>query len=180
MKIYTRGGDRGETSLHGGQRVPKSDSRVATYGTIDELNATLGVARAALSQESPLRDEIVKIQKVLHGIAAEIATPVAAEREKLRARVASEHIDRLESSIDAMQAELPELTSFILPGGARAGAALHVSRTVCRRAERALVELVARDPLRSEVLRFVNRLSDWLFVAARWANHEEGQPEILW
>jgi cob(I)alamin adenosyltransferase len=180
VKIYTRGGDEGETSLHGGERVRKSDLRVATYGTVDELNATLGVARAALPQASPLRKEVEGIQRLLHGIAAEIATPVAAEREKLRGRVGSGHIGKLESTIDAMQEELPELANFILPGGGPAGAALHVSRTVCRRAERALVELAAQDQVRSEVLRFVNRLSDWLFVASRWANHREGQPEIRW
>jgi cob(I)alamin adenosyltransferase len=180
MKIYTRGGDQGETSLHGGQRVSKSDVRVATYGTVDELNAALGVARAALPERSTLRDEIVGVQRVLHGIAAEIATPAAADREKLRGRVGSESIEHLERGIDAMQEELPPLANFILPGGGSGGAALHVARTVCRRAERALVEFAARDAVRPEILRFVNRLSDWLFVAARWANHQEGQAEIVW
>ena len=180
MKIYTRGGDQGETSLNGGRRVPKSDPRVATYGTVDELNAAMGVARAALPEKSVLRDEIVAVQKVLHGIAAEIATPAAADQEKLRGRVGGESVAHLEHGIDAMQAELPPLANFILPGGGVAGAALHVARTICRRAERALVELAARDSVRPEVLRFVNRLSDWLFVAARWANHQEGQAEIVW
>jgi cob(I)alamin adenosyltransferase len=180
VKIYTRGGDQGETSLHGGRRVRKSDLRVATYGTVDELNAAMGVARAALPPASSLCAEIEQVQRVLHGIAAEIATPAAEEREKLRGRVTVDDVAKLESSIDAKQAELPPLTNFILPGGGAVGAALHVARTVCRRAERSLVDLAAGDAFRPEVLRFLNRLSDWLFVAARWANHQEGRPEILW
>ncbi|MEZ5063154.1 MAG: cob(I)yrinic acid a,c-diamide adenosyltransferase [bacterium] len=174
MKIYTKAGDGGETSLIGGARVSKAEPRVAAYGDVDELNAVLGLAHSHVHSWAQLRERLEAIQRVLFGIGAELATGV--EGRELRGRATEEDVVALEHSIDGMEAELPELTSFILPGGGPAGASLHVARTVCRRAERAVVALGARDV----VLRYLNRLSDWLFVAARYVNTRERHPEIPW
>ncbi len=179
MKIYTRTGDGGETSLFGGPRVPKHDPRVAAYGDVDELNAALGVVRAHLAREHPLSAEIEEIQQDLFGVGGEIATPDENKRGKLRGLVGDEHVLRLERSIDRMDESLPKLTQFILPGGGAAGASLHVARTVCRRAERSILALGA-GAHRPEIVRYVNRLADWLFVAARAANRIEGLEETPW
>jgi len=180
LKIYTKTGDGGETSFFGGARAPKSHPRVAAYGDVDELNAALGVAVCTLEGHPELRRRVESIQKVLFGIGGEVATPGEGTKARLRGLVAGTDVEALEASIDAMESELPELKSFILPGGSPAGAALHVARTVCRRAERAVVGLAPSEVIRPEILRYLNRLSDWLFVAARWVNHRDGSSEVRW
>jgi cob(I)alamin adenosyltransferase len=179
VKIYTRTGDTGETALFGGRRVRKSDPRVAAYGDVDELSAVLGLVHAQLSSWSALRTEIEAIQRTLFGIGGEIATPTEPARARLRGIVQDADILALEASIDAMEVDLPELKSFILPGGGPAGAALHLARTICRRAERSVVGL-GEDAVRGEIVRYLNRLSDWLFVTARTVNSRERHPEMLW
>ena len=179
MKIYTRTGDSGETAFFGGRRVPKSDPRVAAYGEVDELSAALGLVHAQLQSWSALRGEIETIQRTLFGIGGEIATPTEPARARLRGLVQDADVEMLERSIDVMEAELAELTSFILPAGGPAGATLHLARTVCRRAERAVVAL-GPEAVRGEILRYLNRLSDWLFVTARTVNSRERHPEMLW
>jgi cob(I)alamin adenosyltransferase len=178
MKIYTRTGDAGETSLFGGTRVPKHDPRVDAYGDIDETNAWLGLARAS-GVDPRLGDEIVKIQRDLFAVGAQIADPA----DKIAARVTKAivgdaDVDRLEQLIDRLEGELPPLRRFILAGGTQAGAALHVARTVCRRAERRIVGLT--PPVDAVLIRYVNRLSDLLFVMARVENHRGGIPEVEW
>ncbi len=178
MKLYTRTGDAGETSLFDGTRAPKSDPRVDAYGEVDELNAWLGLARAS-SIAPDLVAELVHLQRDLFALGAQLADPA----DKIAARVtkatlADEDVARLEELIDRMETELPPLRRFILAGGAPAGAALHVARTVCRRAERRIVAL--DPPVDPVLLRYVNRLSDLLFVLARVANHRAGAPEIEW
>lgn len=180
MKIYTRGGDGGETSFFGGARASKAHPRVAAYGDVDELNALLGLAQTHLAPHADLRARIEAIQRSLFGVGGEIATPTAKAREKLRDLVTDEAVGELERSIDAMEDELEPLTRFILPGGGAGGATLHVARTVCRRAERAVVGLGPEAGIRPEVVRYLNRLSDWLFVAARVANRRDGAPETAW
>lgn len=180
MKIYTRGGDGGQTSFFGGERASKAHPRVAAYGDVDELNALLGVAHARLAGQADLRDRIETIQRSLFGIGGELATTGEKARAKLRDLVGDAQVRELERSIDAMEEELTPLTGFILPGGGEAGAALHVGRTVCRRAERAVVGLGPDAGIRPEVVRYLNRLSDWLFVAARTANRRDGRPETGW
>lgn len=178
MKIYTRTGDAGETSLFDGSRVRKSNPLVDAYGEVDELNAWIGLARAS-NADTPLDDVLVAIQRDLFALGAQLADP----GEKLAARVskaviAEPDVERLERLIDRFEEELPPLRRFILAGGTPAGAALHVARTVCRRAERRMVALdPAVDPV---LLRYVNRLSDLLFVLARAANHRAGVPETEW
>ncbi len=178
MKIYTRTGDSGETSLFGGTRARKSDPRVDAYGEVDELNAWLGLACAS-PLDPALTEELVHLQRDLFALGAQLADP----NEKIAARVAKaalgdEHVARLEQLIDRLEVELPPLRRFILAGGAPAGAALHVARTVCRRAERRMVAL--DPPVDPVLLRYVNRLSDLLFVLARVANHRAGVPEVEW
>lgn len=179
MKIYTRTGDQGQTSFFGGERVAKSDPRVAAYGDVDELSATLGLAHAHLQSWPSLREKLEAVQRTLFGIGGEIATTTARGRERLRGLVEEADVAALEASIDEMEADLPALTSFILPGGGSAGTSLHLARTVCRRAERSVVAL-GPDAVRAEILRYLNRLSDWLFVTARFVNRRERHPEILW
>ena len=179
LKIYTRTGDGGETSFFGGGRIPKSDARVGAFGDVDELNAVLGVVHGQLSSWSAMREKIEAIQRTLFGIGGEIATPDPEKRGKLRDLVQEEHIASLETSIDEMENELPELRAFVLPGGGNAGAMLHVARTVCRRAERSVVGL-GPECVRPEIVRYLNRLSDWLFVTARYINIRERHPEALW
>lgn len=180
MKIYTRGGDGGQTSFFGGERASKAHPRVAAYGDVDELNALLGLARARLEAHEDLRARIEAVQRSLFGVGGEIATPGERARAKLRDLVTDREVEELERSIDSMEEELTPLTRFILPGGGLAGATLHVARTVCRRAERAVVGLGPEAGVRPEVVRYLNRLSDWLFVAARVANRRDGVPETGW
>lgn len=178
MKIYTRTGDGGETALFDGTRVSKADARVAAYGDVDELNAALGLARAA-GLDRDLSDLVVGLQRELHAVGARLADPrhrIAARVDK--AAIDDEHVERLERAIDTYEAALPPLRHFILSGGSPAGAALHLARTICRRAERRIVALgVEVEP---GVLTYVNRLSDLLFVLARVANHRAGVPETEW
>jgi cob(I)alamin adenosyltransferase len=178
MKLYTRTGDAGDTSLFDGTRVRKDDARVDAYGEVDELNAWLGFARSLLA-DSDLDGELVRIQRDLFAVGAELADPahkIAARVTK--ASVTDADVDRLEALIDRLEDELTPLRRFILAGGSTPGAAFHVARGVCRRAERRIVALVPpADPL---VLRYVNRLSDLLFVLARATNHRAGAAELEW
>jgi cob(I)alamin adenosyltransferase len=184
VKIYTRTGDAGETGLFDGTRVAKSDSRVATYGEVDELNAWLGFVRASLADEQ-VRAMVEQIQRDLFAVGARLADPAhrIAERVAKAAAVDEADIQRLEAWIDALEADLPPLRRFILAGGSPAGAALHVARTVCRRAERAMVALAREHgdtAFEPSLLTYVNRLSDLLFVMARAVNHRAGEPEVEW
>jgi len=179
VKIYTRTGDSGDTALFDGTRVRKSDARVAAYGDVDELNAWLGLVRAE-GVESNLCDMLVQIQRDLFAIGARLADPSHRIADRVsKAAVSREDVARLENWIDTLEAELPPLRRFIVPGGSIAGASLHVARTTCRRAERAIVALDA-DSLEPELLIYVNRLSDLLFVMARSANHRAAEPELEW
>jgi len=185
VKIYTRTGDEGETGLFDGSRVSKSDARVATYGDVDELNAWLGFARAALVRTEDLRlvEMLEQIQRDLFALGARLADPSHKIAGRVtKAAVTPADIARLEAWIDSLEAALPPLRRFILAGGSMGGAALHVARTTCRRAERAMVALRAGDPgaFEPDLLVYVNRLSDLLFVMARAANQRAGTPEIEW
>jgi cob(I)alamin adenosyltransferase len=183
VKIYTRTGDTGETGLFDGTRVLKSDARVATYGDVDELNAWLGLARSMISHEGELSEMLVQIQRDLFAVGARLADPSHKIAERVsKAAIAPADIVRLERWIDMLDSMLPPLRRFILAGGSNAGATLHVARTVCRRAERAMVQLRAGDENAVEpaLLIYVNRLSDLLFVMARVANHHDDTPEIEW
>ena len=178
MKIYTRTGDTGETSLFSGDRARKNDPRVDAYGEVDELNAWLGLARAS-SLDATVSAEIVSIQRDLFAVGAQLADPGDKLAPRVtKAVIGDDHILRLEQLIDRLEDELPPLRRFILAGGTPAGAALHVARTVCRRAERRIVGL--DPPVDPVLLRYVNRLSDLLFVLARLVNHRSGAPEIEW
>ena len=178
MKIYTRTGDTGETSLFSGDRARKNDPRVDAYGEVDELNAWLGLARAS-SLDATVSAEIVSIQRDLFAVGAQLADPGDKLAPRVtKAVIGDDHILRLEQLIDRLEDELPPLRRFILAGGTPAGAALHVARTVCRRAERRIVGL--DPPVDPVLLRYLNRLSDLLFVLARLVNHRSGAPEIEW
>jgi cob(I)alamin adenosyltransferase len=178
VKLYTRTGDAGETSYFDGTRVRKDDARLDAYGEIDELNAWIGLVRAS-RLDGDLDEALARIQRDLFALGAQLADP----GEKLAARVtkaviADADVERLESLIDALDAQVPPLRRFILSGGTPAGAALHVARTVCRRAERRMVALP--PPVDAVLLRYVNRLSDLLFVAARVVNQRAGAAEEEW
>jgi cob(I)alamin adenosyltransferase len=179
VKIYTRTGDRGETGLFDGTRVSKSDPRVDAYGAVDETNAWLGLVRAA-GLDAELNGMVETIQRDLFAVGARLADPsqLIAGRV-MKAAVRPEAIGQLEQWIDALEATLPPIRRFILAGGSPAGAALHVARTVCRRAERRVVSLGV-DAVEPEVVAYLNRLSDLLFVMARAANHRAGSKEIEW
>jgi cob(I)alamin adenosyltransferase len=180
MKIYTRTGDAGDTALVGGTRVSKSDPRVAAYGDIDELNACLGTVRAQGELSGDVSELIERLQKDLFAIGARLADPAQRIPDRVtKVAVTDADIARLEEWIDRFEAELPPLRRFILPGGNRAGALLHFSRTVCRRAERSIVALGSEN-IDAHLLAYVNRLSDLLFVAARVVNHRAGHPEVEW
>ncbi len=180
MKIYTKTGDAGETALIGGGRVSKDNIRVAAYGDIDELNAALGTVHALIHSWHDLREEIEMIQRMLFGIGAEMATPVDRLKDHSKGSLEESDVLALETSIDKKEETLPALKTFILPGGGHAGAALHMARTVCRRAERSAISVHAEEPVRSEILLYLNRLSDWLFVVARYVNHRERHSEVPW
>jgi cob(I)alamin adenosyltransferase len=179
MKIYTKTGDDGQTGLFGGERVSKSDARVDAYGSVDETNAALGVARAAgLSPDVDATLE--RIQAELFVLGAELATP-AGHRSRLRLPLlAAEHVSALETEIDRLEAVLPPLTSFVLPAGSPAASALHLARTVCRRAERGVVAVQSTAEVRAELVVYLNRLSDLLFVMARHQNQHAGVPDVAW
>ena len=179
MKIYTKTGDNGTTGLLGGTRVPKDHLRVVAYGDVDELNALLGVVKA--ETKGSLARLVGHIQRDLFALGAHLADPTARlARRKAKATVGAAQTRRLERAIDKAEAGLPALTSFILPGGTSLGAHLHLARTVCRRAERAVITLNRDTPLDPRLLEYVNRLSDLLFVLARAANHTAGCSEDRW
>ena len=178
MKIYTKTGDAGETGLRGGLRVPKDAARVQAYGTVDECNAAIGVARAAPgAAEAQLEAILARIQNQLFVVGADLATPGEAASIP---RIGPDEIAFLEQTIDALEAELAPLRQFILPGGTPAAAQLHLARTVCRRAERWVVALARAETVGPSVAIYLNRLSDCLFVLARAANARAGLPDVPW
>ena len=176
-RIYTRGGDAGETSLGDGTRVSKTDARVAAFGTVDEANAAIGVARLHTSGEADAM--LGRIQNDLFDLGADLCTPEEETPRYPPLRVTEDQVARLEREIDAMNEALKPLDSFILPGGSPAAAQLHVARTVTRRAERLIVELAAREAVNPAALRYANRLSDHLFVMSRHLN-SDGAADVLW
>ncbi len=176
-KIYTRTGDAGDTALGDGSRVSKASQRVVAYGSVDELNATIGVAR--LVAEPPLDARLSAIQNDLFDLGADLCVPESEGESRERLRMTAGQVDRLESEIDAANAALTPLKSFILPGGTPLAAHLHHCRTVARRAERHTVDLSAGTPVNPAAVRYLNRLSDWFFVMARQAN-DQGRSDVLW
>lgn len=176
--ISTATGDAGTTGLFGGQRVSKSDVRLHAYGTIDELNSLLGVVLAEPGLSDNLRQELAEVQSILFTVGADLATPFDSRSQV--DRLPEEAVKALEKQSVALEEELPDLTHFILPGGSRSGALLHQARTVCRRAERWLIALNEQDKINEQVRVYVNRLSDYLFLAARQANKEQDVPETQW
>lgn len=181
-KIYTRSGDAGTTALGTGERVSKHSARIAAYGTVDETNAFIGVARTHLAAHPQLDAMLSRIQNDLFDLGADLCAPErAGAASQQRLRVSDAQAKRLEDEIDAMNAELTPLRSFVLPGGTSAAAALHVARTVCRRAERATVELAAipGEQVSAPAMKYINRLSDLLFVASRYVN-DRGAKDVLW
>lgn len=185
-RVYTRQGDSGDTSLAGGQRVPKDGPRIGAYGTVDELNSFVGVARATIEEMAVDKPEIatlgailLRVQHELFNLGSILAT-LPEDVHPKQARVTDADVTELEHEMDEMGAELPRLRSFVLPGGCRLNAELHVCRTVCRRAEREAISLARQEKVPSEAVRYLNRLSDAFFVWSRWASHIAGAPEILW
>jgi cob(I)alamin adenosyltransferase len=192
-KVYTKFGDAGDTMLASGDTVRKTAARVEAYGDVDELNSVLGLIRVELAARAaqPVADDaraafiadldasLARIQQELFDLGAELATPGATEG-KARLKVEDADVTRLEGELDALNDPLPPLRSFVLPGGGPLGAWAHLARTVCRRAERRIVALADAEPVRPEALRYVNRLSDYLFVVARAAAQRFGHPEVLW
>ncbi len=177
-RIYTRGGDTGETSLGDGSRVPKTDPRIEAYGTVDELNSTLGVALACPDLPGEFRPWLERIQNELFDLGADLSVPLDDLKDRLR--VAQSQVEALEELCDLVNDRLEPLKSFVLPGGSEAAARLHVARTVCRRAERCAVGLASDADVNSVAIAYLNRLSDLLFILARAANAEAGLPEPLW
>jgi cob(I)alamin adenosyltransferase len=181
-RIYTRTGDRGDTALATGERVRKTDLRVEAYGAVDETNACLGLARLHTRGDALLDAMLARVQNELFDLGADLATPERGLAEGVVAlRITDDQVGRLESEIDQLNAGLSPLNSFVLPGGSEAAAALHLARTVCRRAERLAVALADRpgEEVSGSALRYLNRLSDLLFTAARWANGK-GEGDVLW
>ena len=179
MKIYTRTGDRGETGLFDGTRVPKSDARVDAYGEVDELNALVGVVRAG-RPDADIDEALGRLQRDLFALGARLADPAERIADRVRkANLTTEDVTQLETWIDRFEADLPPLRRFILPGGSAPGATLHLARTVCRRAERRIVGL-GPDAVDPVLVAYVNRLSDLLFVMARLVNKRAGVPESEW
>ena len=176
-RIYTRGGDKGETSLGDGSRVGKQDPRVAAYGTVDETNGVVGLARLHTQGEADAM--LARIQNDLFDLGADLCTPEGGRKAEGALRIVDAQVDRLEREIDRMNAELEPLTSFILPGGTAASAHLHLARTVARRAERLICDLAEKEEVNPVAIRYINRLSDHLFVLARWEN-EKGARDVLW
>ena len=184
MKIYTKTGDKGETSLYGGTRVSKAAARVESYGTLDELNAFIGLAKAEISDEKVL-SQLQKIQFDLFTVGSEAATPtdkliLANGKNRLDLMISEEEISELEHWMDDLDGELEPLQFFILPSGGKAAASIHVCRTVCRRAERAMVYLNETEEVRPELIKYLNRLSDYLFILARYISKISGEKEEYW
>lgn len=182
-KIYTRTGDDGSTGLIGGERVGKDDLRIEAYGTVDELNAALGVLHVPLdtggSRTATLLPKLLGIEQSLFDLGASLAARPASRWPGMPT-VTQADVDWLERDIDAMNTELQPLQSFVLPGGGAAVAQCHVARTVCRRAEREALRLSRQEPVDPVEIKYLNRLSDWLFVAGRWVGHRLGEAEVLW
>lgn len=177
VKIYTKTGDQGKTALFGGRRVGKDSARIEAYGTVDELNANLGFARAAARPE--LSVILDRIQHELFILGADLATPLDNRSVEVT-RIEQRHIEGIEQQIDAIESELSPIKYFILPGGCDAAARLHICRTVARRAERLIVHLSTMEEINEYDLHYINRLSDFLFVLSRYANHLEGREDVRW
>jgi len=178
-RVYTRTGDDGTTGLGGGQRVSKDSPRVEAYGTVDELNSQLGVALAA-GIDDALTADLARIQNDLFHLGAELCTPEAAKKRAPGPRIEERHVDSLERLMDRLSAELRPLENFVLPGGSPGAAQLHLARTVCRRAERAVVALSRKEAVGRHTIRYLNRLSDALFVLARYENSRRGGVDRTW
>lgn len=174
MPVYTRRGDQGQTDLFSGERVSKTNPRIEGYGSVDEVNSLLGVALSHLD-DGDVAEELVDVQDRLHVICANLAN---TEEDPDRPEITDGDIELLEERIDALNEELPSLTNFILPGGSQPGSFLHYARSVCRRAERDVIRLADEEPISAEVVKFLNRLSDYLFVAARYVNHRRNEREV--
>ncbi len=185
-RVYTRLGDQGQTSLAGGQRVPKDGPRIRAYGSVDELNSFIGAARAAVAASAGVEPSLerlgailLRVQHELFNLGSILAT-LPEDVHPRQARVTNADVARLESEMDVMNADLAPLRSFVLPGGSRLDAELHICRTVCRRAEREVAALARVEEIPPEAIRYLNRLGDALFVFARWAGHVTGAAETLW
>jgi len=181
-KIYTRTGDDGTTALGSGKRLPKHHARIAAFGTVDETNAAIGVARLELEDGDAHIDEMLaRIQNDLFDLGADLCVPESGEGKDGALRIISSQVERLEAEIDHLNGELEPLRSFVLPGGSHAAAALHVARTICRRAERLMAELASMkdESVGQAALHYINRLSDFLFVASRYVN-DKGKADRLW
>jgi cob(I)alamin adenosyltransferase len=176
-RIYTKTGDKGETALGDGTRLSKHSLRIQAFGTVDETNAAIGIAR--LHIEGAVDAMLARIQNDLFDLGADLCVPETAKRSEGRLRIADAQVERLEREIDSMNAELSPLTSFVLPGGTAAAAYLHLARTIARRAERLMVELAAAEKINDAAIRYINRLSDHLFVASRFVN-DKGAKDVLW
>jgi cob(I)alamin adenosyltransferase len=179
MKIYTKTGDAGQTGLFGGQRVRKDHARIEAYGTLDELNACIGILRDHLPETSPARPPLLQVQERLFSIGAHLATP-AEQQDKMPLDLRTSDLEALETGMDTMDAQLPPLRNFILPGGHPVVAYAHLCRTVCRRAERLVVSLSEQAEVAPLVLQYLNRLSDYFFVLARYLGQELGVAEVNW
>lgn len=179
MKIYTKTGDKGTTSLVGGTRVPKTHIRLEAYGTVDELNSHLGLLITYLSDEQD-RDFLQQVQDKLFVVGSHLATDQEKTKLKDASIITPEQVETMEREIDRLDALLPSLTAFVLPGGSRGAAVCHVCRTVCRRAERRILALSEQAEISSELLAYVNRLSDYLFILSRKINLDEKKDEIFW
>jgi len=178
-KVYTRSGDDGSTSLGGGQRVPKDSPRIEAYGTVDELNSQIGVA-LALGLNATIASALRSIQNDLFHLGSDLCVLEEDKGKRPGPRIEARHVEALEKLIDRLSEELPALENFVLPGGAQGAAALHVARTVCRRAERLLVALGRVEAIGAFTVRYINRLSDALFVMARYENRKRNVPDVLW
>lgn len=181
-KVYTKTGDKGKTRLAGGQEVSKTDHRIEAYGTVDELNSVLGIVAEKLSHQKKLGslwEQVLRIQNELFNLGSQLSV-LSEDRRENTPVVHLKDVERLEDEIDTMNAALPPLTSFILPGGGEIAAWLHLARTVCRRAEREVIRLSGEAALDGSEIPYLNRLSDWLFVAARYVARETGKKETLW
>ncbi len=181
-KIYTRTGDNGDTQLAGKHRVKKTNCRVDSYGTLDELNAHLGLVISELDKHSELNEAMKKCLRIQNELfnAGTMLAVLASDRRPDTPKIDDSDVTRLETEIDAMNTKLPNLTSFVLPGGSEISARLHVARTVCRRAERTIIAATESEDIDHVIVCYINRLSDWLFVAARYCLSIENKPEHLW
>jgi cob(I)alamin adenosyltransferase len=180
MKIYTKTGDKGETGLFGGERVSKNSQRIAAYGTIDELNAYIGLAVTEV-KDGNVKEDLLNIQNKLFIVGTDLATPDNEKTKKLKIdRTPSSFYEVIEKLIDSYEVKLEELKNFILPGGSKGAALLHVSRTICRRAEREVVALNSEVKIENNIIIFLNRLSDLLFVLSRFENKISSHPDIIW